>query len=367
MRFVKTDDLKNGMRIGRPIYNRQGVLLFDRDARINDQIIGRIRNFGLIGIFILEPAEPLPPLSEEDKEFERFQTINVYALADELDLIIGTKHTRYLEIISNQIVAAYGHLNHKINFIQNIRSHEDYICKHSLNVAILCALMCHQMNISIAEVNDTMLSALIHDIGKKMVDPATLIGLEESEILQILDASQGRGFELIDGAFSANPNIRRICAQAQRIVEEDKTSEGPSLGKIMTGAKILAVAETFDAMTAMSPAGDGQPKSFVSALRYLNEHEAAYNKKVVEALVNSINIIYSGVSVELSNGTKALVLNDNPRDILNPTVLTFGDNMIIDLSDKRLNGDLHIVDIVKTMDERYKIDSNALAGFDNKG
>ena len=49
------------MRLAKPIYNRMGVLLYERDTRLTIQGINSIENFGLIGIFILEPAEPLPP------------------------------------------------------------------------------------------------------------------------------------------------------------------------------------------------------------------------------------------------------------------------------------------------------------------
>lgn len=47
-----------------------------------------MRNFGLIGIFILEPAEPLPPLSREDLEFEQFQTIYMFKLKDNMDKLV---------------------------------------------------------------------------------------------------------------------------------------------------------------------------------------------------------------------------------------------------------------------------------------
>lgn len=73
MQFVKTSDLKPGMRLAKPIYNKMGVLLYERDTKLTIQGINSIENFGLIGIFILEPAEPLPPLSKEDLEFEQFQ------------------------------------------------------------------------------------------------------------------------------------------------------------------------------------------------------------------------------------------------------------------------------------------------------
>ena len=59
MQFVKTADLKPGMRLAKPIYNKMGVLLYERDTLLTMQGINSIENFGLIGIFILEPAEPV--------------------------------------------------------------------------------------------------------------------------------------------------------------------------------------------------------------------------------------------------------------------------------------------------------------------
>ena len=85
MQFVKTADLKPGMRLAKPIYNKMGVLLYERDTLLTMQGINSIENFGLIGIFILEPAEPVPPLSREDLEFEQFQTIYVFKLKENMD------------------------------------------------------------------------------------------------------------------------------------------------------------------------------------------------------------------------------------------------------------------------------------------
>ena len=71
------------MRLARPIYNRNGVLLYERDSKLTEQGIASIRNFGMIGIYFLEPAEPVPPMTEDDVKFERFQTINVFAIQDD--------------------------------------------------------------------------------------------------------------------------------------------------------------------------------------------------------------------------------------------------------------------------------------------
>ena len=80
MHFVKTEDLCPGMRLAKPIYNRLGVLLYERNTELTPQGINSIRKFSLIGIYVLDPAEPLPPLSEEESHFEQFQTMYMFRL-----------------------------------------------------------------------------------------------------------------------------------------------------------------------------------------------------------------------------------------------------------------------------------------------
>ena len=77
MQFVEIKDLKPGMRLAKPIYNKMGVMLYDRNSFLTMSGIKSIENFGLIGLFTLEPAEPLPPISQEDLEFEQFQVIYI--------------------------------------------------------------------------------------------------------------------------------------------------------------------------------------------------------------------------------------------------------------------------------------------------
>lgn len=66
MEFVRMEDLRVGMRLASPIYNKKGVMLFERDTRLTVQGIESVKNFGLLGMYILDPSEPLPPMSEED-------------------------------------------------------------------------------------------------------------------------------------------------------------------------------------------------------------------------------------------------------------------------------------------------------------
>ena len=359
MLFVKREDLKTGMRLARPIYNNNGVLLFERNSKLTQQGIESIRNFGLIGIFVLEPAEPVPPMTQDDIEFERFQTMCVFSIQEELDKIIQTKRASKMQMIASNIIKNYGHLEKKINFVQNLRSKEDYIYKHSLNVAILSAMMTHVLNLKVDEQLETVQAAIIHDIGKMMMPKSIMEKDEWTDADQaVARTSEIAGFDLIDIVYSSSPNIKRICAQAQKALESLETGEDISAMKMVNGAKVLAVAEKFDTMTAMQ--FGKEPVSEVTALRHLMENPQIYDSQVVNALVQSINILSPGVSVELNTSEKALVITANERNILQPMVLMFRDNSIIDLSNETMYGDLQIKDIMKTMDNRHVMDVDML-------
>ena len=127
--------------------------------------------------------------------------------------------------------------------------------------------------------------------------------------------------------------------------------------RLVNGARVLAVAETYDKMTAMKL--DADPASEVAALKYLLDNPEIFHPKVVEALIKSVNILVPGVSVELNTGEKALVLSANEADVLRPMLLMFRDNSIVDLSDE-LYEELEIKDIMKTLDNRHVMDMELL-------
>ena len=365
MQFVKTENLKTGMRLARPIYSKNGVLLYDRNSLLTAQGIDSVRNFGLLGIYILEPAEPLPPMSEEDLEFERFQTVTVNALEEELNKILVNKRQSRMQSIASVIIKNYGHLDGKISFYQNLRSKDDYIYRHSLNVAILCAMITHVMNVRLDEQMQTICAALVHDIGKLTYKSESVYGnVKDDEEQMKLYNAQMRCDDIIEQAFSADGiAIKRICAQALRMQMSKITDEKMNM-KMVTGAKVLLVANRYDEITAMNLQGTAQ--SEVKAIKEFLDYPEIYDPEVVNALIQSINILFPGVSIELSTGEKAMVLVENPSNILRPVVLSYRDNSILDLS-TAVNHDIEVTDIMKTLDNRYIMDNDALSktGYQN--
>ena len=352
MKFVKREELKAGMRLGKPIYNKKGVLLYERDSKLAAASIESIRNFGLIGVYVLEPAEPLPPMSEEDIEFERFQIVSEFTLMDELSQMHKTGKTAKIRNLADSYVSQYGRLNHPINFVQNLRGAEDYVVKHSSNVAILCALMGRRLGLRVDEMSDTILAGLVHDIGKLSI-PAELVTKEEltDEDIAEMKRCEFHGSEIIEECFTSTPSIKRIMVQAYKHLDAFETGKEKDNAKMVMGAKVLMVANTFDNLTAMDIRKE--PVSAISALKFLLSNYDWYDKDVVKALQDSINFLTEGTSVELSNGEKALVLTTNPRNLLKPIVLVFSTNTIIDLARSSVYEGLEVVDTMKTMDSRY--------------
>lgn len=359
MLFVKTSELKKGMRLARPIYNKDGVLLYERNSKLTAQGIQSIRAFHLIGLFILEPAEPVPPMTQEDILFERFQTMTVFSLRDELlKLRDEKKKGAKMQVIANNILKRYGHQDKKINFIQNLRSKEDYVYKHALNVGILCAMISHVLNMKAEDQMDVIFAALLHDIGKLSL-PKAIADKDEpnDDEKQVIDTYVLAGYELIGSVFTMNPGVKRVCVQMHRLWENLQKGIYDSKMKVPLGSKVLLVADIYDTMTAMRL--DHSPESEVAAVKYLIKNQEFLDQDIVDALIQSINILAPGVSVELNTGEKAIVIRNDEADILRPMVLGFKNNNIIDLTNREYK-DLEIVDIMKTMDNRHVMDTGLL-------
>ena len=360
MLFVKRDDLKIGMRLAKPIYNKKGVLLYDRDSKLTMQGIESVKNFGLIGIYVLEPAEPLPPMSEEDMEFERFQSVAEFTIEEELKNILKNKRQSGLYTFADKIISSYGRLDHKINFFQNLRSSEDFVYKHCSNVAILCAMISYQLKLRHDAQIECILAALVHDIGKLNLPKdqsgkQDIFELDEDTIIKC----EYNGIDVIEQVFAATPGVKRNVLQAYNIHEAVRHhTELDKNRKTVIGAKILAVAEAFDSLTAMS--ATEEPKSQLMALKYLMQNEKYYDKNIVHALEQSVFFLSEGSSVELTNGVKGLVLSTNEFDLFKPVILSYADNRIMDLAQTLIFGDIEVVDLVKSFDNRHKIDPSAV-------
>ena len=365
MQFVKTENLKPGMRLAKPIYNRMGVLLYDRNTQLTPQGINSIQKFSLIGIYILEPAEPAPPLTKEEIHFEQFQTIYMFRLRDELDKIAGGNPPDKLHDLAVNILKEYGNLNHRIHFSQNIRSSGDFVYKHGLSVAILCALISHRMDFIYEEQLALVQAALLYDSGYLNSD----FNFEDEDSDTSMDfhmqlcKAREHSLRLLNPEYNPYhlPQLTLDVLNEMMMPSNHKDHPAVQEHPWLLATQVLRVADRFDQMTAMRYGSE--PCSEIMAMRYLTEYSDFYIPAAVAALGESIHILPQGACIDLSTGEKGMVLESNPENYMEPLILKFSDNEIYDLSDPEINRTLQVQDIMKTMDNRISIDAETLKHF----
>ena len=356
MHFVKTANLKNGMRLAKCLFDKKGAIVFDRDYKLDDRLMDFIKTNGIIGIFVLDPTEPLPPQTEDDVELERTKFLKARDLGEEIKEIVATHRLHKLDRIADDIIERFGtNPRMRLDFSPDARSKDNFVYKHLFSTGILATLMLTKMGVSNEEKKDTVMACLLHDIGKANVPDFLLEGETPQEQIRILDNSQDMGFELLDTLFPDKPEIRKICAQSYRVLTNHKFKREQDKEKVRLGARVLSVADTFETMTAMSITGEMEPNSQIYTVNHMLSYPDVFNKKAVEVLIDSVTVLKPGMSVLLNNGFKAFVTSVNPATPLYPVVVEYSTNQMLDLGNRSLYYNLEIVDTIKKLDNRYSM------------
>ena len=334
MQFVKTEELKPGMRLAKPIYNKTGVLLYERNSKLTIPAINSVRNFSLIGVYILEPAEPAPPLSREDLEFEQAQTVYTFKMRDIFENVYRREPIKKLEGLIEDVCKRYGSLNHRVNFNQNLRSADDFMYKHAISTAILTAMIAQHIEISEEDYKALITAAFLYGFGYRFV-PRHVLSKEDAlteDEETIIQSALEKGLVYLQASNEPLSYFKTAVSIAQcHILSSRPNITLPDTSDtILLLSEILKVAEQFDFMTGMMMGH--KPESEIFAMNYLREHVTEYNETIVSILAQCIHIIPAGASVDLSTKDKAIVLVENPKNYMEPVILRLKDNQIYDLS-----------------------------------
>lgn len=366
MQYIKINHVRPGMRLARPIYNKKGVMLYERDTRLTPQGISSIEKFGLWGLYILEPAEPVPPLSEEDIELERFLTVSTFRLKDDLTLLLNNMKPQHIQSMAQEILRKFGNSEDKINFTATLRSNGDYVYKHCLNTAILAARMVNKLNYAYPEQFAIICAALLYDVGRLLVPDEIL---EKGEALLSPDEHRmirgylEKGYQMLHPDYNDYkfPDLTlKIVGQMARL-PHSVSSPMPKKIRWKDGTHVLHTASAFDEMTSMHL--DREPVSELTAVRLLRKYTDHYPAPFVTALIQSIHILPNGRCIEFSNGQKGIIIAENQKNYAQPVVVLFSNNQRIDFTETKFQKNMHITDVMKTMDVRLKVDRDTIKQY----
>jgi len=141
-----------------------------------------------------------------------------------------------------------------------LESTDRYTKGHSLRVSELAMETAIAMEVPRSEVENVRVAGLLHDIGKieisgEILRKAAELSTEERELI---DAHPVRGAYILSAVGSVLKEVVPIVvAHHKYFVDALETSER-DLRKIPLGARIVAVADSFDAMTSDRPYRKGK-------------------------------------------------------------------------------------------------------------
>ena len=160
---------------------------------------------------------------------------------------------------------------------------------HNLNVARLCVHIGRQMSMSAFELRLLARAGLMHDVGKLAIPDAVLgkhSPLDDAE-WSLMRTHPEMGLTLLDRAGQSSREVLAVLYHHERL-DGSGYPYGLKAEAIPIEARIVAVADTYDALTSDRPYR--KACSDLEARRVLSEEaKARLDPKAVHALFNALD------------------------------------------------------------------------------
>jgi len=140
------------------------------------------------------------------------------------------------------------------SLLSALRAHDPYTYRHSLRTVRLSLLLGRACGVSIDELRALSLGAVVHDIGKIFIPGEVLHkeGTLDEEEWAAVRRHPADGARLLRGV-SSPPGVCRVVAEHHERLDGRGYPAGLRGDEIDFNARVVAVADAFDAMTSERP------------------------------------------------------------------------------------------------------------------
>ncbi|MGN7760943.1 HD-GYP domain-containing protein [Paenibacillus sp. 22594] len=327
MRLVSVNRLQAGMKLGKKIYNDEGLVLLADGVELTDALIKRLAKIDIGYIYIedslTEDVEITGMLQDETRNQalkvvrNQFQKMSGASGITKGFYHLDKKFSKVMDSILDDLATQ----EDPMIMLLDMHTADNYLYAHSLNVCLYTLVLGIAYGYSREELRVIGLGALLHDIGKTQI-PVKIVqkaGMLSDEEFRHMQAHTEIGYRIL----KEEPNIPLLAAHCA--LQHHERIDGSGYPRGLTGpqiheyAKWLGVADSYDAMTSNRIYKKAMlPHQAVEAL-YVGSG-TLYEQKQLELFRDRVAIYPLGLTVKLSTGESGVVVKIDPSTPHRPVV-----------------------------------------------
>lgn len=335
MRLISIDVLKEGMVLGRTIWNEAGHPLLKKGVVINERIIHRLQQLHTHYLYIddeiskgIEVEDTVPSIVRNRAVStikNSFKSLNGLDAAS-ASYVLDQQSKEIVTIVDELLLAVTGN-NEILTVLTDAYLFDEYLYQHSFQVTLYSIAIARELGHSVEDLRLIAIGALLHDVGKVMV-PKEIItkpGRLTDDEFEIMKMHTRYGFDVLRNLHSISLLVAHCAFQHHERIDGSGYPRGLVDFEIHPFAKIIGVADVFDAVTTNRVYREKMLPSQGLAIVEAGSG-TIFDAKIVNALKKAVVHYSNGTILKLSDGRRGIVSKQNTVNPNLPRIRIFEDN-----------------------------------------
>ncbi|WP_019243810.1 MULTISPECIES: HD-GYP domain-containing protein [Bacillus] len=336
MRLISTNHVIPKSILGKTIYNERNKVLLNEGVVLSESLVTRLIELGVLYVYIEDPkSENINPENtvSERLRFEAIESIeSIFLESDKKGTqaaksYIFEKNSKQLMGLIRGIMKEMTAEKGLLTILADVYTHDSYIFTHSYNVTLYALAIGMELKLNPKQLEILGLGSILHDVGKMKVSQKILLKpgkLTEEEYEEIKTHAE-EGFQILKEVNTVPLLVAHCAYQHHERIDGSGYPRGLKDKDIHFFAKILAVADVFDAVTSN--------RVYRKALLPHEGLEILYSgsgtlfdTEIIEAFRKAVAIYPIGLTVKLNDKRIGIVSKQNHGISDRPVVRIIKDN-----------------------------------------
>jgi HD-GYP domain-containing protein (c-di-GMP phosphodiesterase class II) len=325
MRYVTTERLSPGMTVAKPFFGRLGGAMLQKGFVLTKRSIDRIVENQYSGLYIEDDISKGIEIDEMvSGDLRSNVTKAVRRLITNVEMnreICFNSDMRRLSKLLNSLVDEIMASDVAVVSVMDVKEFDLYTYQHSVNVCVLSCVIGLVYNIPREDMYNLALAAILHDVGKILIDKAILNkpGKLTAEEFEKVKKHPIDGYNILKRRGVFPGAVLAAILQHHEKYDGSGYIEGKRGRDIQLFAQIISVVDVYDAITSKRPYHE--PILPSEAYEYIMGNAGrAFSMEIVDAFTKKGAPFPLGVQVQLSNGEIGIVCKNHSDYLMRPLI-----------------------------------------------